>query len=167
MIGKTISHYQILKKLLTKSGQVGEDGMSSLIKKYNKLIPQTRDVLYKIADLKLKRTVALKFLPPELTIYPKARKRFIQEAQAASGLGEGGLGGVLLVAQQQPRQPHPGVHHRVPVVEAGVPEGARLDRLQVGHEALLPQGPPAAGAVMASAGGSPVTSMRQISSTLS
>jgi len=64
MLGKTISHYRIVEKL-------GESGMG---------------VVYKSEDTKLKRTVALKFLPPYLTDEPEATERFIQEAQTASAL---------------------------------------------------------------------------------
>lgn len=43
-------------------------------------------VVYKAEDTKLKRTVALKFLPVELTKENEAKNRFIQEAQAAAAL---------------------------------------------------------------------------------
>lgn len=43
-------------------------------------------VVFKAEDMKLRRTVALKFLPSELTRNTVAKERFVQEAQAASAL---------------------------------------------------------------------------------
>lgn len=64
LAGETISHYRIV-------GSIGQGGMG---------------VVYRAEDTRLKRPVALKFLPPELSLNPEARDRFIQEAQAASAL---------------------------------------------------------------------------------
>ena len=43
-------------------------------------------VVYQATDPRLKRTVAIKLLPPDLTKDETAKQRFLQEAQAASAL---------------------------------------------------------------------------------
>ena len=43
-------------------------------------------MVFKAEDTKLRRTVALKFLPKEFTADPEAKERFVQEAQAAAAL---------------------------------------------------------------------------------
>jgi len=49
-------------------------------------------IVYKALDLKLNRTVALKFLPNELNLASKDKERFLQEARTASGLDHTNIG---------------------------------------------------------------------------
>ncbi len=64
MIGRTVSHYRI-------TGRLGAGGMGEV---------------FQAEDTKLKRTVALKFLPPELCRDAEAKRRFLHEAEAAAAL---------------------------------------------------------------------------------
>jgi serine/threonine-protein kinase len=49
-------------------------------------------IVYKALDLKLNRTVALKFLPSELNVASKDKERFLLEARTASGLDHTNIG---------------------------------------------------------------------------
>ncbi len=64
MLGRTISHYRILER-------IGAGGMGAV---------------FKAQDLRLDRTVALKFLAPGLTEDPERKRRFLLEAKAAAQL---------------------------------------------------------------------------------
>src|SRR5207248_11079747 len=64
MIGQALGHYRIEAKL-------GEGGMG---------------VVYRAFDTHLDRPVAIKVLRPETTANPERKRRFVQEAKAASAL---------------------------------------------------------------------------------
>ena len=76
MIGQTISNYHVLEKL-------GEGGMG---------------VVYKAQDVRLHRPLALKFIDPA-RVTPERRRRFFQEARAASALNHPSITTIYDVGQ--------------------------------------------------------------------
>src|SRR5262245_51228314 len=64
LIGKTISHYRVIE-------EIGRGGMG---------------IVYKAHDTKLNRTVALKFLPHQISASETDKARFVIEAQSAAAL---------------------------------------------------------------------------------
>jgi serine/threonine protein kinase len=79
MTGRSISHYRILREL-------GHGGMG---------------VVYEAEDTRLRRHVALKFLPPELSKDPQALGRFRREAQTASSLDHSNICAVYDIGEYE------------------------------------------------------------------
>ena len=76
-IGQTIAHYRLIEKL-------GAGGMG---------------VVFRALDLRLDRSVALKFLPAHLSTNTTAKERLIAEAKAASALDHPNIGVVHDIAE--------------------------------------------------------------------
>ena len=81
MVGQTISHYKVLEKL-------GEGGMG---------------MVYKAQDLKLDRPVAIKFLPPHLSVSRENKERFMREAKIVAGLNHPNLLHIYDIDEQDGR----------------------------------------------------------------
>lgn len=82
MTGRTISHYHIGEK-------IGSGGMG---------------VVYRAQDLKLERTVAIKFLPPFLSPDKAAKDRFISEAKTVSSLDHPNICTVYEISETEDEQ---------------------------------------------------------------
>ncbi|HEY3930046.1 MAG TPA: protein kinase [Candidatus Koribacter sp.] len=76
-IGQTVGHYRVLEKL-------GAGGMG---------------VVYKALDLKLERTVALKFLPADAARNATEKDSLLHEARAASSLDHPNIGAIYGIEQ--------------------------------------------------------------------
>jgi serine/threonine-protein kinase len=108
-IGRIVSHYRILERL-------GGGGMG---------------VIYRAHDSRLERTVALKFIAPEIRANVEAQRRFLQEARAASALDHPNICTIHEIAETED-----GRQYIVMSAYEGETLRARLERPMLETEAL-------------------------------
>jgi eukaryotic-like serine/threonine-protein kinase len=77
LVGRVLLHYQIV-------GRLGEGGMG---------------VVYRAEDLRLHRTVALKFVPASQAVSREVKQRFMREAMASSALDHPNIGTLYAVEE--------------------------------------------------------------------
>ena len=82
-VGETITHYRVL-------GKIGAGGMG---------------VVYKALDVKLERTVCLKFLPADVSLNDRDRESLLKEARAASTLDHPNIGAIYGIEESADHQP--------------------------------------------------------------
>jgi formylglycine-generating enzyme required for sulfatase activity/cephalosporin-C deacetylase-like acetyl esterase/predicted Ser/Thr protein kinase len=107
MIGKTLAHYEI-------TSQLGKGGMG---------------VVYKARDTHLDRSVAIKVLPPEAVADAERKRRFVQEAKAASALNHPNIVTIHDISQSD----------GVDFIAMEYVEGQTLDRLIAGSRLAFEQ----------------------------
>lgn len=103
MIGRMLGHYQVVE-------EIGSGGMG---------------IVYKARDMHLDRFVALKILPPEKTADPERKRRFVQEAKAASALNHSNIVHIYDIASDA----------GVDFIAMEFVEGKTLDEV-IGHRGL-------------------------------
>ncbi len=116
MIGSIVGQYRILEKL-------GEGGMG---------------IVYRAEDVKLKRAVALKFLPHHVAATEEERARFLQEAQAIAALNHPNVCTIFGIEEHEGQQflemeYVDGVTLREKIGDTGLPVGDAIDyAIQIG-----------------------------------
>jgi serine/threonine protein kinase len=94
----------LTKTLLTSASTISNDTM--IAGKYRVIEELGRGgmgIVYRAEDIRLKRTAALKFLPPHLMDEPGLKERFLIEAQAAGALSHANICTIYEVGESEDR----------------------------------------------------------------